>query len=525
MKAKNSIRFFLLITILSASGAVLPSPSAADGTKEIPLTLHESMLMAMENNFDIQIEKSRPMIAEQDVGIASSEFDLTLFGKLDHSSSRTPSTSAFAIPDVLEIATETLSVGVKQKLKPGTSYELSLESIKTDTNSVFAGIDPEYRNQIRLSLNQPLLKGLGNEVNTTNIAIARNTKKISQSALKMKVMRVLTTVREAYWDMVYLDGELEVSKESLELARDFLERIRLQVEVGVMAPLEIANAKAIVAVREEELIGIREKIANNQDKLKALLNIKNALPGSGVNVLPLDKPETGPRVTNIESLRETAYADRPDYRQAEVDLETRERLLKKYKNDLLPSLDLKASLTLKGTRGTGRQFTDFNTGLPRTSAFAGSLGDSLGDVAKGKYYDINIGLEAAYPLSNRQARNRVAKGQLEYDITAISLRKLKQDIDVELFRALREVEAAEQTIEASRAARELAEKKLDAETRKFEVGSSTSFAVLEFQKDLAAEKSKEIKAVTDRLKAIAHLELATGAVLKNNNIEIEFMDQ
>jgi len=524
MKAINSIRFFLLITILSVSGAVLPSPSAAGGMKEIPLTLHESMLMAMENNFDIQIEKSRPMIAAQDVGIASSEFDLTLFGKLDHSSSRTPSTSAFAVPDVLEISAETFSVGVKQKLKPGTSYELSLESIKTDTNSVFAGIDPEYRNQITLSLNQPLLKGLGSEINTTNIAIARNTKKISQSALEMKVMQVLTTVREAYWDMVYLDGELEVSKESLELARDFLKRIRLQVEVGVMAPLEIANAKAIVAVREEELIGIREKIANNQDRLKALLNIKNVLPGSGVSVLPLDKPETGPIVTNIESLRETAYADRPDYRQAEVDMETRERLLKKYKNDLLPSLDLKASLTLKGVRGTGREVINF-TGQSRISAFTGDLGDSFEDVTRGKYYDINIGLEAAYPLSNRQARNRVAKGRLEYDITAINLRKLKQDIDVELFRALREVEAAEQTIEASRAARELAEKKLDAETRKFEVGSSTSFAVLEFQKDLASEKSKEIKAVTDRLKAVAHLELAIGAVFKNNNIELEFTDQ
>jgi len=513
-----------LIAILSVSGVILPSPSSA-GTKEIPLTLHESMLMAMENNFDIQIEKSRPMIAEQDVGIASSEFDLTLFGKLNHSASRTPSTSAFAIPDVLEITTEKASVGVKQKLKPGTSYELSLESIQTDTNSVFAGINPEYRNQIRLSLNQPLLKGLGNEVNTTNIAIARNTKELSQSALEMKVMQVLTTVREAYWDMVYLEGELKVSKESLKLARDFLERIRLQVEVGVMAPLEIANAKAIVAVRAEELIGIREKIANNQDRLKALLNIKNALPGSDVSVLPVDRPETGPIVTNIESLKEAAYADRPDYRQAEVDLETKERLLKKYKNDLLPSLDLKASLTLKGTRGTGREFLDFNTGQPRISAFAGNFGNSAEDVTKGKYYDINVGLEAAYPLSNRQARKRLAKGRLEYNITAINLRKVRQNIDIKLFRALREVEAAEQTIEASRASRELAEKKLDAETRKFEVGSSTSFAVLQFQKDLAAEKNKEIKAVTDRLKAIARLELAIGAVFKNNNIEIEFMDQ
>ncbi len=528
MKAKNSIRFFMLLMVcaplLSASGIGLPAP-ADGGTKEISLTLHESMLMAIKNNFDIQIEKSRPIIAEQDVGIASSEFDLTLFGKANHSSSRTPSTSAFADPDVVESNIDTLSVGVRQKLTPGTSYELSLESIRSDTNSTFAGIDPEYRNQLTLSLTQPLLKGLGSTINTTDIAIARNTKEISQSALELKVMEVLTKVREAYWDMVYLDGELKVRKESLELADDFLKRIRLQVEVGVMAPLEIANAKAIVAVREEELIGIRESIANNQDALKALLNMKNALPGSRVTLLPLDEPATGPTDANIERLRESAYADRPDYRQAEVDLDNKERLVRKYKNELLPSLDLNASLTLKGVRGTGRPFIDFNTGLPRTSSFAGSAGDSFGDATKGKYYDIDVGLEAAYPLSNRQARKRVAKGQLEYDIAAMNLRRVKQSIDVELFRALREVEAAEQAIEASRAARVLAEKKLDAETRKFEVGSSTSFAVLEFQKDLAAEKSKEIKAVTDRLKAIAHLELATGAVLNKNNIEIEFMDQ
>ncbi len=522
-------KLFLQVSLIALllSFAAFPSILFAEESSKngISLSVRESLLTAIKNNFDIQILKKVPEIADKDMNIAKSEFDLTLFGEMGYLKSRTPSASAFADPSIGENSVNSASVGVKQKLKPGTSYQLSLETLKAETNSIYANLNPQYDTGITLSLTQPLMKGMGITFNTTNIFVATIGREISRQAYRMSVMQLLTQTSQAYWDMVYLNKEMEVQKESLERAKDFLKRVMLQVDVGVLAPIEIVSAEATVAVREEALIGIRQQIDNNQDWLKALLNIESARPGSTVSIKTVEEPMHQPLELDTDELVDIAIKNRPDFTQAELDLASKKRLSSYYRNQTLPSLNLRGSVTYKGMRGRGNpSLVQFGSGSS-SSQFTGTRSDSFSDVGSGRYYDYSVGIVAEYPLFNRLAKNRAGKAELESSMAQIGLKKRKQDIEIDIFRSVRDIKTADERIKASRASRLLAERTLEAEIKKYEVGSSTGFTVLEYQNALAVAKSSEIKALIDFLKARANLELATGTVLKNNDIVLEFTGQ
>ena len=467
----------------------------------------ESLLFALENNFEIRIQRNLPLVGEQSVELALAEFDPTVFGEINSSKSVEPGTSAFAA----ETKQEDISLGIRQKLKPGTEYELSIDASRSETNSSFSNLNPIYKPSIQLSLKQPLLKGRGSEINRTSIIVANNNKEISNQEFAFKVMEVLTKTREAYWDLVYLNKELEVQQESLDRANDFLEQVKLRVKVGSLAPIEIVAAQATVAVRREALIGIRHQINNTQDDLKALINKEDVPPGSDVRILPNKEPAYKAALLDMDRLKQGAYNNRPDYRKAKLEMENKERELTFNQNRLKPSLDLRGSVRLKGERGDP---------VTPPNVFEGDLSDAMGDATSGKYYDYSIGLVAEYPLFNRASKSRAAKSLYELNAAKTAFLNKKQVIDMEILRAAREISTAEERIVATKASRVLAERKLEAETRKYDVGASTGFAVLEFQTDLAIEKSKEIKALIDHIKSLARLELATGTVLKNHNISL-----
>ncbi|GMT41662.1 MAG: type I secretion outer membrane protein [bacterium] len=495
------------------------SPLIAQEQMAIKLTGEECLLAVLQNNFQIKIQGALPLINEQNLLYAESEFDPLLFGKIGDARSRTPSTSAFADPEVGEVTGRSFSMGVKQKLTPGTSYELSLAAEMTETNSRYASLNPQYTPSLNFSLNQPLLKGSGGEVNKTGIVIAKNLKAMSDAEFAFNVMEILTRASEVYWDLVFLYKELAVLEESLERAGDFLARIKLQVVVGALAPIEIAAAEATVAVRKERLIDARYNISNVQDVLKALINKKSAQPGSEVRIEPIDEPKYEKLELKVENLKQAAYENRPDYHAAKLQISNSMKELAYNKNQLRPKIDLQGVFTLKAVRGGARAVGFGNTLV--TSSFDGGMGGALGDMTSGKYYDFYVGLIAEYPFYNRASKSRVAKNLLELTISETSYSDIKQAIDIEVLRAVREINTAEQRIHATKASRVLADKKLDAEIQKYEVGASTSFAVLEYQHDLADRKSKEIKAIIDHIKAAARLELATGSVLKNRNILLE----
>jgi len=132
-----------------------------------------------------------------------------------------------------------------------------------------------------------------------------------------------------------------------------------------------------------------------------------------------------------------------------------------------------------------------------------------------------LGVKFSYPLGNRSAKSKLSASRLEKAKLILDIKDLEKKIILEIRESIRQLKTDTKRIRASKIAKILAEEKLKAEEKKFEVGLSTSFNVLEFQEDLAEAQSNEIKAVVDYNQSRVRFHQATASTLKQHDIKLK----
>jgi len=506
----------LLLTLFSFGAAF------ADNRKQVyKISLVDAIYQTLQNNFEVVLERISTNIAAHDRVVAESEFDPVLGGSVAAGSSRDPSASAFSDPEISETSTADADVSLSGVSDLGSEYKLSLGLERIGSNSTYSSIDPTLNTSIEISVTQPLLKDAGRAVNRWRIITGINNEAVSVEKLHTKLNDVVTRTHETYWEYVFLIENLEVQKEFLDRARDLERRVRVQVDVGSLAPIEIVQAQASVASREELVIEARNKVGQMADRLLRLMNPQEDSGMWSSYLEPVDAPSVAPMEVDLEKSVEAALANRPEMTIAKKEIDNSGVEMVHYDNQKSPRLDIVGSLRLNGTRGPAQPVTDFNTGETVLSDLDGGWGDSFADSVSGQYYSYSVGLQLTYPLGARRARAEYAKASLTHQTAEIRLRSLKQEIRLDVRDAVRNIENGLKQIAAATAARRLAQEKLDAEIRKFEVGSSTSFNVLEYQKDVAAERSNELRAKVEYNKAVARFHRAVGKTLEANGISFQ----
>ena len=487
-------------------------------TDTLELSLQDVIANTLKNNVAIAVQEFQSKIRKEEIITQESVFDPTLSAEAKANQDRNLLASAFAQPPKSNTNTQRFDLSFNQKLKTGTEYELRFENSRTETNSAFAGLNPQYTTRFEVNLTQPLLKNFGLDINKSSIYIANNNLDISDFEFKNKVIEVITDAENVYWDLVFSLEDLKVQQKSVERAQDLERRVKAQVEVGTLAPLEILQAKSEVASREEAVIKAHKLIQDNQDNLKNILNIPFDSPDGLKEIQPLDSPKFLVEVP--VSLKEsilTALKKRPDYLAKKRELNNKHIQVKFNENQLYPTLDLVASFGLNGISGDA-QAVGFPT--PSTNPFGGDFGRSQERAFSGDASTWEGGLLFKYPLGNRDAESRLAVSKLETAQLLMSIRDLQKTIILEVREAARLINTNKKRVQAARVARKLAEEKLSAEEKKFEVGLSTSFNVLEFQTDLATEQSKELQAVVDFNKSNIKLRKVLATTLEKYNIRM-----
>lgn len=500
------------------------SPADAQDMTLNDLSLRQAIVETAKNNFDIALERVKVLIAEKELIKAESEFDPVIGTSISKNSLKVANTSAFASPEIGESETFSGEMYLSRKAFTGTEYKVAVEAKKGETNSVFQSLNPSYNTSLKLEITQPLLKGSGKDVNKWRIHSSVNNEKIGKNRLKTGMSAALTETHTTYWELFFRVEELKAKKEALKMARDHEKRVRAQVEVGSLAPIEIVQAEAFVATSEEEVLKAENVLLRVSDLLLKLMNPQNSSALWEGRLNPIDKPEIKIEPVDLKESVEIAFIKRPELIAIKEEVKNRRIELVYYKNQQWPSLDLIGTLSLNGIRGRTRPIASFGGDGSTGSSFGGSLGDAFSDSLSGDYYNYLIGLRFTYPLGNRGAKSSAAIATLRTEETLLKLKSLEKDIVLEVRDAVRQIDSGKKQIKAAQYARILAERKLEAEIRKFEVGASTSFSVLEFQKDLTAERSHELRAMAETRKAIARYYKAIGSSLEYSGLEFNFAE-
>ena len=503
---------------LAASILVLLTASAGRADEAtVSMTLQECLEKALDNNQDIALARKDRLAAAAVTDAARGIFDPLLNAALSTSRSESPTTSSLAGADVLVNESLPASVSVSELLPWGGTASLSLGASRSESNSAFSSLNPYYQSSLSLEVRHPLLRGFGKEETYYQIEVSRIGQEQSDESFELAVMQRLQDVENTYWDIVFAKSDLDVKRQSLKVAEDLLAQNKIRVEVGTLAPIELVQAEAGVAIRKGAIIASEARLKDTEEKLKSLMGIP---PDDGLWDRTLD-PSTelsAPAVdVDLDGARRAAGDRRMEIRLAQKDLDQRHLATEHQRNLVRPGLDATASYTTAGIGGTTIFRDPEGNVIGRDS---GGLGDALDQVTGIDFPAWTVGLSFSWPVLNRSAKGNLASARIGEEKAAIQLEKTRRDIDVELRTAYRAVRTAEKSVEAARATERAQAKKLEAEQKKFENGLSTSFQVLEFDQDLAQARSDLLNAEIGQRKAIINLERAMGTLLDSKGIHV-----
>jgi len=406
-------------------------------------------------------------------------------------------------------------------MKTGGSLAVDFNNTRSESNSTFALLNPAFRTDFDLSFSQPLLRGRGRRVTERNILVAQTNLEISRETFAQQVTAAIQQVVNAYWNLAGVRNLLMVSERSLELAQQLHEQNKIRVDVGTLAPLELVQSEAGIATREEEIIRARAATADAEDTLRQLLNLdrdslwETEIATTSEAELPrLDVDLDSAIARGLES-RPEVVSKRLTFDNLEVDVDF-------FDNQMSPQLDLTARYGFNGLGGdvTAR---DFFTGEILFQA-PGDYGDAIDQVTGGDFEGWRVGLNLTYPLQNRGAEAQFARAELAVERANAELRDLELQIVTEVRKAARGLETTGQQIDSARVSRRLQQRTLEAEQKRYDNGMSTSYRVLEIQRDLIDAAYREVIAVASYRTALAELQRATGTLNEESGVTIVIPD-
>lgn len=461
----------------------------------IKVTVQKAILLALENNRSLRVERFNPLISRTFEDQERALFDpvigaeVSVERKKAKRLARSGSGSESSISD--DFSGE---ISIAEHLPTGTEVELE-GSVSTIDSSLYS--DRFTSSRAGVTVTQALLKGFGLGANLASLRQARLDTLASQFELRWFGETLLAEVEETYWDYAFAQRQIEIFQESLKLAEQQLNETQEMISVGKLAETEIAAAEAEIALRRQDLINACSTLEATHLRLIRLLNPPVTNPWQRKIDL-LDQPVVPDvKLDGVEAHVKVALRMRPDLNQARLDVQRGDLELVKTRNGLLPKMDLFISLGKTG--------------------YAASFGNSVDDLG-GDGHDVSWGVRFEYPIVRRDARALHRRASLNREQAAEAVTNLAQLVEVDVRSAYIEVNRTKEQVGATAATRKLQEEKLRIETEKFRVGRSTMFLVAQAQRDLVSSRISEVQAVTNYLKALVELHRLEGSLLERRGI-------
>ncbi len=480
-----------------------PKPAAPPPPREMKISLKQCVHMALANGLDIEIARYQPWIDDQGVLLSLGTFDHIAYASLNAGNSRTASTNAFGGAAIVDVDTYSTRLGLRRTLPLGLTSDLYFQVSKYDTNSAFATIDPQWTDTLGLTLTLPLLKGRGEDATYSGVVVARETRRISQLNFEKTLGDQVLAVHQAYWDLVFAIEQKKLKDQSLQVADKLLDETKKKFDRGLLAKVDVTEAESGVAGQKEGIITAENAVQTAADKLKRLID--PSLLRTDVVLVPLDTPlppttQTDEKAAVAKAL-EDALSLRADYRLIANQLAIQDANLRKAQNDRLPKLDLTANGNLNGTDD--------------------SLGGARSEFLDLRTRDWSLGIVLEWPLEGRSAAGALQKAELERRRLWLQRQNLEDTMLLEAREAVRSVRSAEQRIEATRKAADLAQEQLDGEFNRREQGLRTTFHVLDADKRRTEARTNAVKALIDYQLAVQQVHRVSGTLLGRNDVLIE----
>jgi outer membrane protein len=488
----------------------VPPVSATTAAQTGPVTrlsADEAVRMALENNLGIQAERLSPQINTFAVAGARAAYAPVLFSNFfNRNSTQPPSTFITGSGSLLTTESLTQDGGLAQNIPwGGGNYSLSLSGGKVTTSATDSRYNPQLSSNLSARVVQPLLRNFKTDSFRQQIETTQNNQVIADLGLREQVTVTSQAVRNAYFDLIGAIEGHKVAVQSLGLAQDQLKSNRTKVEVGTLAPIDIIEAEAEVASNEEAVINAEARIKSVEDRLRYLILNPSQPDFWTMRIEPTDAPSMTAIAIDVDAAIANALAQRTDIARLKKQLDNIDVGIKFAQNQKMPGLDLTANYNVIGVAGTQ---LEFGQGFPPPvlNTSIRSFKDALTDVLGQDFRTWSVALAFSYPLGTSQADASLASNRLQRQQGAVNLRDLELQVATAVRDAARQVETNLKRVEATKKARDRAERRLEAENKRMTVGLSTTFQLFQAQRDLSRQRQQEVNAMIDYNRSVINFE-------------------
>jgi outer membrane protein TolC len=498
----KAMKRFSIITVfvLTALTSFAQTNAPAGATRA--MSLADCIQEAMQHNLDMQVQRYNPEISLYNLNANYGGYDPTFSfsGQHDYNDSGATFQNGQRILGN-ELNSDSFSSSFNGTLPWGTIYDLG--GNVSSTKGTQAGSFPIQNSSGQvgaLTLTQPLLKNFWIDQTRLNIRLGKNALQNSEQGVRQQIITSVTAVENAYYEVIYAQENIEVQQEALNLAQTQLDQDKQRVQIGTMTPLDEQQDEAQVASSKANLIAAQSTLNTDQNTLKNLLT-DNYILWHNTLIQPTATLTATMQLFDLQDSWNKGMTERPDLLQARLNVEKQGIQLKFDYNQLYPSLDLVGSY---GYNGSGDNFS-------------GTFNEF--DQANTPFW--SYGAQFSMPLSNVGARNTYKAGKVTLKQLLLQLKQLEQTVMVEIDNAVKQAQSDYEAVDAQREARIHAEAALDAEQKKYAVGKSTTFTVLQLQNTLTTDRANEIRALANYNEDLANLAAEEGSTLERDGIVLD----
>jgi HAE1 family hydrophobic/amphiphilic exporter-1 len=530
----------------------------------LTLTMNDAIKRALQNNNDIEVARDNVRFAETQLNSLEGVYD-PIFSVtpqiIDNVTPQQTSLGGGGASGTTTSTTFNLSPSVtKNFMTGGGSYTVSFANSRTSTSSTFNTISPFYSSNLSLTFTQPLWRNRAIDNNRHLIRVQKKHIEQSDSDFRAQTIMTISQVQAAYWNLVFALKDQQNQLDSLNVSRENLRQIEVQISVGAKAPLDRAQVQTDIGTREASLFVATQAVSTAENSLKQLMLRDPMSPEWSAQITPTDEPTFDVAPVDLNSSLEDARKNRPELRRLSLQKEVNTLDLDYFKNQTKPQVDLQATVATTGLAGAPTSSLPAGTLVPlisgdptvSSSAFllqqiqnlqiktgtplapipqvgiSGAASSLIGGYPKDianllglGTHNITVGVAISFPLHNKTAEANLAGARIQQEQLEASVRSQDQAIEMDVRNSAQSVATAQQRFQASKLARESAEQQLDGEKKLYDVGRSTTFLLLQREQALTAARTTELQAQTDYNKALDDLQRATASTLRLNNVVVQ----
>ena len=519
---------------LAAERAGAPSQSASAPAQTpnggapptLPLTVDDAIRLALDRNLDIAVQRLNPQTFDYSIGALQSFYKPTLTSRLASNSQLNPPTNTLqGVPtgqNGITATTATFNGGFLQNLRwGGGNLNITANNLRNTTNSTTSTLNPAFNTTYSAQYTQPLLRGLKVDNTRQQLVVTRLNQDISEIQLQALIINTVSNVRNAYWDYVFAVQSVDVAKRSVALAEQLVRDNQTRVEVGTMAPIDIVQAQSQAATQRQNLATAEGTRRTAELTLKRLIVSGTQDPNWSTTLDPVDRPDFVPTPIDVTAAVRRALENRTDLQQAKKNLQVNDITYKYLHDQTLPQVDFVGAYGLVGRGGT--QITRSGNGLGQSTILntvPGGYLDALSTMFAHDYPTWTAQVNVTYPLGTSAAEANVARARIQQNQVEAQLKQIELQIATDVTNAATQVQSNVERVQAAQVAREFAQRTLEAEQSKFEVGMQTNYFVVQAQRDLATAQNNELQAILAYRRSQVELERLQQTSLSTSNITI-----